>query len=150
MLLISHRGNIDGPDPLNENRPGHIVAALYMDFNVEVDVWWMEDGIYLGHDSPVYKTDHNFLINKHLWIHCKNIDAMINLSYDDRLNLFYHKEGITFSSKGFLMTAPGLSVNHKSIALMPEMCFDWDVSPAYGICTDYPLKHRDATTIRQY
>jgi hypothetical protein len=28
MKLIAHRGNIDGPNPLEENRPEYIEAAI--------------------------------------------------------------------------------------------------------------------------
>ena len=56
MILISHRGNLDGPTPKEENRIEYIENALGEGYQVEVDVWWW-DGFYLGHDEPEYLMD---------------------------------------------------------------------------------------------
>lgn len=39
MILISHRGNIDGPNVKMENDPRYIENTLGKGYNVEVDVW---------------------------------------------------------------------------------------------------------------
>ena len=54
MRLISHRGNIKGPNPDQENRPWYIDEAILQGFDVEVDVWLVDDEIVLGHDFPQY------------------------------------------------------------------------------------------------
>ena len=38
MLFISHRGNLSGPQPENENKVSYIQAALDKGFAVEVEV----------------------------------------------------------------------------------------------------------------
>ena len=38
MLFISHRGNLSGPQPENENKVSYIQAAIDKGFSVEVDV----------------------------------------------------------------------------------------------------------------
>ena len=43
MILISHRGNIDGPNPKLENSPEYIQLAMEKGFDVEVDVWYKDD-----------------------------------------------------------------------------------------------------------
>ena len=48
MIIISHRGNINGPEPQKENLPDYIDFALENGLDVEVDLWWNK-GIYLGH-----------------------------------------------------------------------------------------------------
>jgi hypothetical protein len=142
MLLISHRGNLNGPTPDEENNPTKVMDVIYAGYDCEVDLWWKSEGLFLGHDEPKYKIDYCFLINRHLWIHCKNIEAIVYLSQDLRLNLFYHNEGVVYTSKGYLITEPGKLVSHKSIACMPELVKDWDIREAYGVCTDYPLSHK--------
>ncbi|MGD0340518.1 MAG: hypothetical protein ABSA76_02255 [Bacteroidales bacterium] len=142
QVIISHRGNLNGPNPVEENNPTKVMGVIAQGFDVEVDLWYLPEGIFLGHDAPKYKVDYWFLINKHLWIHCKNVKAIACLSEDERLNLFYHTEGATYTSKGYLITEPGKSVGYKSIACMPELVKDWDIREAYGVCTDYPLKYR--------
>ena len=38
MILISHRGNISGKNVSLENNPNYIKDAIYLGYNVEVDV----------------------------------------------------------------------------------------------------------------
>ena len=53
MLFISHRGNLSGPQPENENKLSYIQAALDKGFSVEVDVIDFDehDTFTLGHDK---------------------------------------------------------------------------------------------------
>ena len=47
MILISHRGNINGPNPEMENDPRYIENTLGKGFNVEVDVWSNDSDFFL-------------------------------------------------------------------------------------------------------
>jgi len=38
MKLISHRGNLFGPNPTNENNPDYILNAIELGYDVEIDV----------------------------------------------------------------------------------------------------------------
>jgi hypothetical protein len=114
---------------------------IYDGFDVEVDVWATENGYFLGHDVPKYKVDYHFFINSHLWLHCKNEMAMVELSVNPKLNVFTNASGITLTSKGYLWTYPDLLLDRKSIAVLPEQFPDWDISKAFGVCTDYPIKY---------
>ena len=83
MILISHRGNINGPNPEMENNPEYIQKALDLGYDVEVDVWGTKYGAwYLGHDGPEYLIDAKFLRQKGLWCHAKRNKVI--LSYDGR------------------------------------------------------------------
>ena len=55
MILISHRGNVDGIYPEMENNPIYINKALNSGYDVEIDVWCIDNRWYLGHDSPQYE-----------------------------------------------------------------------------------------------
>ena len=61
--LISHRGNINGPDISNENHPTYIEKAINLGFDCEVDIWVVNKELFLGHDEPMYKTTVDFLSN---------------------------------------------------------------------------------------
>jgi hypothetical protein len=77
MKIISHRGNICGPVSNKENRPSYIDCAIGNGYDVEIDIRSINGELWLGHDEPQYKIDHNW-INKrrhYLWIHCKNLEA---------------------------------------------------------------------------
>ena len=54
MILISHRGNVDGPNPEKENHPSYIDMTIKAGYNVEIDVWYIDNNWYLGHDAPQY------------------------------------------------------------------------------------------------
>ena len=77
MKIISHRGNIRGPIPDKENRPSYIDCAIGSGYDVEIDVRYLNGGLWLGHDGAQYKVDHNWLDKRkaYLWIHCKNLRA---------------------------------------------------------------------------
>ena len=63
MRLISHRGNIDGPNLNNENDPENILKVLNLGYDVEIDVWFIDNEFYLGHDYPKYIVNKSFLEN---------------------------------------------------------------------------------------
>jgi hypothetical protein len=75
MILISHRGNIDGKKPHFENSPSYIDEAIELGYDVEVDLWLVNDKFYLGHDEPQYEIDFKWIEDRddRLWVHCKNI-----------------------------------------------------------------------------
>ena len=73
-----------------------------------------------------------------LWIHCKNIEAVIFFSeceYD--FNYFWHEnDTITLTSTKKIWAFPGKQPIKNSIAVMPELFKD-DISKCLGICSDY-------------
>ena len=74
MKIISHRGNLNGPDPQKENSPEYLAKALEKGFDVEIDIWLKEkEDIYLGHDEPTYLIDLKFIL-KHKGNKFINID----------------------------------------------------------------------------
>jgi hypothetical protein len=140
--LISHRGNIRGPNTEKENSPSYIMETLNLGFDVEIDVWFIDNQFYLGHDKFDYKIDKSFLINPKLWCHAKNIDAL-NEMLKVNIHCFWHQvDDVVLTSKQFIWTYPGRNIaKTKAIAVMPEIVKDWDISNAYGICSDYISKY---------
>jgi hypothetical protein len=142
MIKIAHRGNFAGRLEDKENQPDYILRTLDLGFDVEVDVWLVNDQLFLGHDKPEYPIEYSFLMDTRLWIHCKNLEVANLLSQNaTTLNLFLHTEGTCITTQGFLWTAPGGVITSRSIAVMPELTPDWDISGAIGVCTDYPMKY---------
>ena len=143
-LIIAHRGNLNGPNPKKENHPDYIKNAIDAGFNVELDLWAINDKLYLGHDQAQYEISVNFLYNHKFWIHAKNIDAAYILSNRTSLHWFFHdKDDCALTSRGYLWTYPGKQLTPNSIAVMPERVTTlYDLSSCYGICTDYPDKYK--------
>ena len=148
MILIAHRGLVNGPDLSLENKPNTIQAALEQGFHCEIDVRYIDDKWFLGHDRPDYEVPYEFLEQANLWIHAKNIDALYMLSSDPKLNYFWHQEdSFTLTSKGYIWTYPEKPLTSKSIRVLPE----WKdpgltsvvESVSYGVCSDYVAKIKE-------
>ena len=148
IKIISHRGNLNGPSPSKENSPSFIDAALKKGFDVEIDMWVVDNSWYLGHDEPEYKISKNFIKDRseYLWCHAKNIKALKEL-IDNELHCFYHQsDSVTLTSKGFIWTYPGQQLTSISICLVPEKFSsevkkyfpdtNYDIEASFGICTD--------------
>jgi hypothetical protein len=151
MKLISHRGNIKGINPKEENKPSYIENALERGYDVEVDVWWHDNGFWLGHDSPQYETDLSFLSTSGLWIHAKNLEALYEKGYSNRLlnyaklNCFWHQEDdYTLTSHQWIWAYPSKSGNKRTICVLPETVpmHNVDVNEFGGICSDYIKSYR--------
>ena len=143
MILISHRGNINGKDVENENNPVYIDKALEEGFDVEIDVWCMDNRWYLGHDSPEHEITLNYLKNDKFWCHAKNIDALNRMLKESDIHCFWHQEDdVTLTSKGFMWTYPGKPLTDKSICVLPEKNNQFS-KKAFGICSDFVVNYRN-------
>ena len=149
MVLISHRGNIDGKNIELENNPTYIDTAIEKGYDVEVDIWFVDGELFLGHDNPEYKIDYDWLENRSasLWIHCKNVEAVQYFLSEDKtsemFNFFWHEEDtITLTSQNFIWAYPGKQPIEGSIAVMPEINND-DITNCGGICSDYIKKYEN-------
>jgi len=139
MVLISHRGNINGKMPQNENHPDYIDEAIHAGYDVEIDVWMVDNEFYLGHDEPQYKVIYNWLSTRYekLWIHCKNVEAIEWFNMMGLFNYFWHEEDtLTLTSMGVIWAYPGKQPIRGSIAVMPEIYND-NLDVCIGICSDY-------------
>jgi len=139
VILISHRGNINGKNCALENTVSYIEEALFQQFNVEVDVWKIGDNLMLGHDSPNYIVSLSFLDNSSLWLHAKNVEALeFLLKTTKRANVFWHQEDdFTLTNKGFIWTYPNKLLTSNSICVLPELGHLGDLSKCKGICSDF-------------
>lgn len=139
VRLISHRGNVNGPCSNDENSEDYITRALNLGYDVEVDIWYVNHDIFMGHDLPQYKTHLDFIMQDGLWLHCKNIEALFFcIERNIKNNYFFHDtDDAVLTSNLFLWTYPGKKVTNKSIAVMPEFAEGWDISECFGVCSDY-------------
>lgn len=139
MILISHRGNISGKNPYNENNPSYIQNAVLRGYECEIDVWYVNGDFYLGHDNPEYKVNHEFLQDNKFWCHAKNLEALETMLSDEKIHCFWHEtDKYTITSKKYIWAYPGSIVTgkHKSICVLPELN-DQDAKNFAGICSDF-------------
>jgi hypothetical protein len=150
MKLIAHRGNINGPNALEENNPEYIDFAIQLGYNVEIDVRCEDHEFYLGHDESQYYVPMTWLVERKdkLWIHCKDLKSLdILSSIPVDFHYFWHQEDdFTLTSKNYIWTYPGKEYTLKSIIVMPECSMQVGnfsnllQSKCYGICSDYVEK----------
>ena len=150
MILISHRGNIDGNYcERYENSHDYIQNAIDAGYDVEIDVrQWYESGYFLGHDEPLYPVTLDWLLERKdkLWVHAKNFAALQGL-IDSGLRVFFHeKEKHTIINNSNLIWSHALEeANHKSIIpLLSNTDIDkWLNRNVYGICSDFIKRLRE-------
>tara|TARA_R110001592_G_scaffold330577_1_gene612794 strand:- start:4178 stop:4594 length:417 start_codon:yes stop_codon:yes gene_type:complete len=137
MKIISHRGNLYGREVDNENKPEFIMEALRK-FEVEVDVWFVNDSWFLGHDKPQYLVDLNFF-NQRMWLHCKNMEAFSELSKTDGLNYFWHEnDKVTITSLGVPWCNLGTYIDSGITVIFEHKS---NLPKCLGVCTDYPMDY---------
>lgn len=140
MILISHRGNINGRLEQFENDPAYVDLAISKGYNVEVDIWYKDNMLWLGHDNPQYSIDCIWIIDRisNLWVHCKNVESVVHLKESNHpINYFWHQEDdITLTSLNYIWAYPGKQPIKNSIAVMPELHND-DTTNCHGVCSDY-------------
>lgn len=167
MRIISHRGNLNGPDKTRENEMFYLVEALNKGFDIEFDLWYFADRFWLGHDNPERSFSIDTLMiwtskysNQKFYVHCKNVWALEKMLYFEKSNLipfFHDADQCILLRDNTIWVHPNAIVSsqskEKSIAVFPtcrsvqyDINLDLDFKNFYGICTDYPLDVRDSLT----
>ena len=144
MKLISHRGNIIGPNPTRENKPSYVDTAISAGYEVEIDVYYLNDKFYLGHDTPDYEVNDKWITlrKNSLWIHCKNLDAATKLQkMGNSYNYFCHNlDEYVLCSNGHTWVHD-LTLNIGKTTIIPLLSdidiLNYEGGVPYGICTDY-------------
>ena len=135
MILISHRGNIDGRKPQLENGQRYCQAAIDAGYNVEIDVHFYDGILWTGHDRPQYRVDDDFLLQEEVWCHAKDIMALRRLLELETHCFFHQNDPVALTSKGYIWTYPTHQLTPKSICVLPELQ-TISIENCAGICSD--------------
>ena len=144
MIIISHRGNLDGPDKERENNPYFIDDCITKGFDVEIDLRTLNGELFLGHDVPEYKTNIEWLLErkKNLWIHTKDYESLKTIiKYKENLKFFCHEgDRFTLTSNGYIWShdLKNQMTNECIIPLIDlEQVNLYQQKGFYAVCTDY-------------
>lgn len=144
MKLISHRGNIVGPNPKRENSPSYIDTAISAGYEVEVDINYLNGKFYLGHDTPDYEITENWMsIRKNkLWFHCKNLEAATKISVlGNNYRFFCHTSDPFVLTSNNYIWVHDLNMNINDRCIIPLLNIDnikeYNDKIIYAVCTDY-------------
>lgn len=142
MILIAHRGNINGPSA-DENNPELIRSVWALGYYTEIDVWYIDHQFWLGHDEPTYLVDLEFISDERNWCHAKHFASLQAMLAHNVPHVFSHdQDDFTLTSCGHIWTYPGKELGPASIAVMPELVQDVTTVPRniFGICSDLVSK----------
>ena len=141
MILISHRGNTNGVNLEKENSQSYIQEAIDLGYDVEIDVRYIDNKFWLGHDGPDYEVELDWLHKRkdNLWIHCKNFEALSEL-VDTDLRVFYHlQEDYTIISDKHIWAHNLNKIDENCIIPLIDKSdiLKWPPIPVYGVCSDF-------------
>jgi hypothetical protein len=148
---VCHRGNVSGPQKELENNFGILIQRSIQGYRVEVDVWYHEQNLWLGHDKPEYKITLDWLAScKKRLIHAKDGKTFEYLLLEAGkraldLHVFYHtEEDYVLTNKGLVICYPGKPLLEGSLCMMPERAKyrPEDFQKSFSICSD----RRDAVS----
>jgi hypothetical protein len=151
VILIAHRGNLNGSEPEKENNPQYIDKAIDSGYSVEVDIRGsFMDGLFLGHDKAQYEVSPEWIFERaeHLWLHAKDIQALYTFTQQTTgCNAFWHQtDQHALTTGGFIWAYPGNILTPRSICVMPETSqakyTEQDLQLCAGICSDYVSKYK--------
>lgn len=104
MHLISLRGNTNGKDTQNENKPYVVSELLKTGLHCWVDVWYHEGKLYLGTDEPKYPVKPYFVNMFSLWCNAMNFETLIELKRLKAVNYFQYIGAPLLTNNGHILS----------------------------------------------
>lgn len=149
MYFISNKGNVSGINESRESTEKYIEEAMKQGYDVKIDLWSIDDRLFLGNHIPKYETDKDWIYKwtRKLWIHCKNIDALY-FCFECHAHSFWQEyDDYTITTEGMIWARPGIiSPNQFCVMENPDMYLkidDLKNIPKAGVCSnniEYLLK----------
>tara|TARA_R110001592_G_scaffold338578_1_gene625830 strand:- start:88 stop:573 length:486 start_codon:yes stop_codon:yes gene_type:complete len=144
MKIISHRGNLDGPDKLRENNPKFIDECIVKGYDVEIDLRLKNNNLFLGHDFTQYEVSMDWLLQRsqNLWIHAKEFTVLQKLIlFKEKLKFFCHEtDKFTIVNGGYIW-CHDLKSKVDDKCIIPLLSYDqimnYNQTFFYAVCTDY-------------
>ena len=142
--FICHRGNLERKELAKENNPDILDTRIADGYDVELDVWYKNNELFLGHDNPEYPITFEWLMqSSKKYIHTKDASTLEYLllrcgkeGYNP--NIFYHTgEHYSLTTRNHIIVLPGQEILEGSVNMMPEMSpTPKDTRQAFAVCSD--------------
>ena len=98
MDILAHRGNLDGPNPAQENRRESVEAALRRGFGIETDLRRSASGrFYVAHDPDVWSETNDLAVFSALFRRHRERTVAMNVK-----ELGYEAELVALECEGAL------------------------------------------------
>lgn len=142
--FICHRGNLERKELATENTPSLLDKRIHDGYDVELDVWYTNKKLFLGHDKPEHPVTFEWLMqSSKKYIHTKDAKTLEYLllrcgreGYHP--NIFYHTvEEYALTTRNHVIVLPGQPLLEGSVNMMPEMAqAPPSTISAYAVCSD--------------
>lgn len=147
MLFISYRGIFDGQNFEDENTINQIGTAFNAGYSCMVDVWRVDDKIYLGSQQPLVEVTAGYIQGNRFWLNARNNTMLVWLQSQPQ-NLYPNYFSVPNPTPAYVTTSSGhqwvfgnVPTNSNSIIVLPEIpdrgLFSTVKLRNYGICSSY-------------
>jgi hypothetical protein len=149
MFYISYQGIYDGKDYEDANTPKQISKAQQRGFSCLIDVWRINNKLYVGNGQPLIEVTEKYIQGNRFWINAVNTDMQTWIATQPS-NLYpnyFHFEASTppppyaTASNGKLITPGTVPINTNSVMFLPEINDRSLLSMVnvrcYAICSTY-------------
>ena len=149
MFYISYQGIYDGSNYEDANTPPQISKALQRGFSCLIDVWRIDNKLYVGNNQPTIEVTERYIQGNRFWINAKNTDMQTWIASQPS-NLYpnyFHFDASTppppyaTASNGKLITPGTVPINTNSVMFLPEIndrsLFSMVNVRCYAVCSTY-------------
>jgi len=148
MLYISYQGIYDGQNYEYANTPNQIGKAFNNGFSCMVNVWRVDNKLYVGTAENLIEVTEKYLQGRRFWINAMNSDMqdwIVTQSSTLYPNYFWfdspNQDNNATTSGGQIITPGTVPVNNSSIIFLPEIqdrgLFSTVKLRCYGVCSTY-------------
>jgi len=149
MLYISYQGIYDGQNYEDANTPKQINSALGKGFSCLINVWRINNKLYVGNGQPVIEVTEKYIQGPRFWINAVNTDMQTWITtqsstlYPNYFNFAASTPPPPFAtaSNGKLITPGTVPINGNSVMFLPEIndrsLYTMVKVKSYGICSGF-------------
>ena len=148
MLYISYQGIYDGKDFEYANTPNQIGKAFNNGYSCMVDVWRIDNKLYVGSEEAPIEVTEKYLQGNRFWLNARNTDmvnwvaAQPRKLYPNYFSFSNDTESNDATASGGQIITPGtVPVSNLSIIFLPEIEDRGLLSTVklkcYGVCSVY-------------
>jgi hypothetical protein len=148
MLYISYQGIYDGKDFEYANTPNQIGKAFNNGYSCMVDVWRIDNKLYVGSEEAPIEVTEKYLQGNRFWLNARNTDMLDWVSaqptklYPNYFSFSNDTESNDATTSGGQIITPGtVPISNLSIIFLPEIEDRGLLSTVklkcYGICSVY-------------
>jgi hypothetical protein len=149
MLYISYQGIYDGQNYEDANTPKQINKALGKGYSCLIDVWRVDNKLYVGNGQPLIEVTEKYIQGPRFWINAVNTDMQDWLATQPSKSYpnYFNFEASTppppyaTASNGKLITPGTVPINTNSVMFLPEIndrsLYTMVKVKSYGICSGF-------------